>query len=241
MPARQRSTEALRPVTRPRLYEQLVEQLCSYIRTERLGLGDRLPPERELAKTLRVSRASVSQALVALEVQGVVDVRHGDGAIVLEPALGTQVIARLQARRNRLPEVIEAREALEVRLAALAADRRTDADLDRIDEALDYMRAEIDRGERGVAGDQRFHSAVTEAGHSGLLAELMDEISELIRESRIESLSQPDRPAQSLAGHQRIADAIRAGDSAAAAAAMAAHIRLVSDVALLRTEDDRTD
>jgi GntR family transcriptional repressor for pyruvate dehydrogenase complex len=75
---------------------------------------------------------------------------------------------------------------------------------------------------------------VTTAAHSLLLARLMDEISELIKETRIESLSQPERPRASLAGHRAIADAVRAGDPAAASEAMHAHVNLVSDVALLR-------
>jgi GntR family transcriptional repressor for pyruvate dehydrogenase complex len=98
------------------------------------------------------------------------------------------------------------------------------------------MEADIDAGERGVEGDERLHGAVTAAAHSLLLARLMDEIGDLIRETRIESLSQPGRPKKSLAGHRDIAEAIRAGDPAAAAAAMHAHVELVSDVAVLRQE-----
>jgi GntR family transcriptional repressor for pyruvate dehydrogenase complex len=176
----------------------------------------------------------VSQALIALEVQGIIDVRHGDGAVILDVPPQQQVLAALDARRNQLREVIEAREALEVQLAALAAQRRTDDDLAAIDDALDGMAREISRGGRGVTGDERFHAAVTAAAHSGLLADLMTKISELIRESRIESLSQPGRPEESLAGHRKVADAIRAGDPTAAAAAMGDHIAAVSDVALLR-------
>jgi GntR family transcriptional repressor for pyruvate dehydrogenase complex len=226
--------QSLRPFNRPRLYEQLVERLLDHISAEGLRPGDRLPPERELAAQLAVSRASVSQALIALEVQGVIDVRHGDGAVILDVPPRQQVLAALDARRNQLREVIEAREALEVQLAALAAQRRTDADLAAIDAALDDMAREVARGGRGVSGDERFHAAVTAAAHSGLLADLMVKISELVRESRIESLSQPGRPEQSLAGHRKVADAIRSGDAAAAAAAMGAHIAAVSDVALLR-------
>ena len=96
------------------------------------------------------------------------------------------------------------------------------------------MEADIESGGRGVEGDERFHGAVTAAAHSLLLARLMDEISDLIRESRIESLSQPERPRASLAGHRAIADAIRAGDPDAASEAMHAHVAMVSDVALLR-------
>jgi GntR family transcriptional repressor for pyruvate dehydrogenase complex len=176
----------------------------------------------------------VSQALIALEVQGVIDVRHGDGAVILDVLPQPQVLAALDARRNQLREVIEAREALEVQLAALAARRRTPEDLAAIDDALELMAREIERGGRGVDGDERFHAAVTAAGHSGLLAELMARISELIRESRIESLSQPGRPEESLTAHRKVAEAIRAGDAGAAAAAMGEHIAAVSDVALLR-------
>ncbi len=93
-----------------------------------------------------------------------------------------------------LPEVIDTRDALETKIAALAADRRTEEDLRRIDDALDAMEADVEAGGRGVEGDERFHGAVTTAAHSLLLARLMDEIGELIKETRIESLSQPDRP-----------------------------------------------
>ncbi|MCU1680093.1 MAG: GntR family transcriptional regulator [Amycolatopsis sp.] len=224
----------LRPVSRPRLYEQLVERLLDYVQSEGLDVGERLLPERELASLLGVSRASISQALVALEVQGIIDVRHGDGAVILDIPPERQVLAALRARRNRLQEVIEAREALEVKLATLAAQRHTAEDLAAIDDALRVMAGDIADGGRGVAGDELFHGAVTHAAHSGLLAGLMIEISELVRESRIESLAQAGRPEESLRAHRKIADAIRAGDTAAAGAAMAAHITAVSDTALLR-------
>jgi GntR family transcriptional regulator, transcriptional repressor for pyruvate dehydrogenase complex len=227
---------ALRPLHRSRLYEQLVERLLALVHELDLKPGDRLPPERELSADLGVSRASVRQALVVLEVQGLVEVRHGEGAILLDQKPDSAVLSAVTAHRRRLPEVIEAREALEVQLASLAAQRRTQQDLDRIDHALTAMEDEIARGERGLSGDELFHGAVTAAARSGLLADLMSEISAAIRESRVESLSQPDRPRQSLASHRAIAEAIRAGDPDAAATAMRDHIRLVSDVALLRDE-----
>jgi GntR family transcriptional repressor for pyruvate dehydrogenase complex len=224
----------LRPVTRPRLYEQVVTQIQAWIAENRVGVGDRLPPERELATRLGVSRATVSQALVAMEVAGMVSVRHGDGVILMEPAGSTKVINALRQHAQQIPEIIEAREALETKLAALAAARRTEEDLAAIDEALDVMERDIEAGGRGVEGDELFHAAVTAAGHSRLLAKLMVEISDLIKETRIESLGQPDRPINSLHGHRKVADAIRAGDADAAVEAMRAHIEMVSDVALLR-------
>jgi GntR family transcriptional repressor for pyruvate dehydrogenase complex len=224
----------LRPVTRPRLYEQVVSQIQTWIAENGVGVGDRLPPERELATRLGVSRATISQALVAMEVAGMVSVRHGDGVILMEPAGSTKVINALRQHAQQIPEIIEAREALETKLAALAAHRRSEQDLAAIDHALDVMERDIRAGGRGVEGDELFHAAVTAAGHSRLLAKLMVEISDLIRETRIESLAQPDRPINSLHGHRKVADAIRAGDADAAVEAMQAHIEMVSDVALLR-------
>ena len=229
-----RPTIPLRPVTRPRLYEQVAQQILDWVRESGLQVGDRLPPERELATRLGVSRATVSQALVAMEVVGVVAVRHGDGAVLVESSGTSKVVEALRRHAQRLPDIIEAREALESKLAGLAAVRRTEEDLARIDEALAVMAADIEAGGRGVTGDELFHAAVTTAGHSALLQRLMGEISDLVKETRIESLSQPDRPAESLAGHRRIAAAIRDRDAAGATAAMTDHVERVSDVALLR-------
>ncbi|QCW50346.1 FadR family transcriptional regulator [Nocardioides dongxiaopingii] len=224
-------------LARVRLYEQVAEQITRWIGDNGLRAGDRLPPERDLATRLGVSRATLSQALVALEVIGVVVVRHGDGTVVTEAATGhARIREAIRDHADRLPEVIETRDALETKLAALAARRRSEADLDAIDAALAFMAADVDHGGRGVEGDERFHAAVTAAAHSPLLARLMAEISDLIRETRIESLGQPGRPRASLVGHGAIAEAIRAGDPDAAARAMHEHVEMVSDVAVLRPE-----
>jgi GntR family transcriptional repressor for pyruvate dehydrogenase complex len=221
-------------VSRPRLYEQVAQQILAWVRDTDLRAGDRLPPERDLAARLGVSRATVSQALVAMEVVGIVHVRHGDGAVLVDSSGSSRLVDALRGHAQQLPDIIDAREALESKLAALAAVRRTDEDLARIDAALADMERDIEAGGRGVEGDESFHGAVTLAGHSPLLHRLMSEISDLVRETRIESLSQPGRPRESLDGHRAIADAIRGQDPDAAAAAMRAHVDKVSDVALLR-------
>lgn len=231
---RKPAPQPLARISRPRLYEQLVEQLLGYIETAQLGPGDLLPSERDLAESLGVSRATLAQALVALEVLGVIDVQHGTGAVlVYRPSIAT-VIKGLREHRNRLPEIVEARGTLEVKLAQLAAERRTAADLADIETSLDVMAKDIAEGNRGTHGDELFHQAVTRAAHSPVLGQLMAFIAEMILETRIESLGQPGRPEQSLASHRRIAEAIRAQDGKGAAAAMQSHIDLVSDVALLK-------
>ena len=228
------SASELPRLPRTRLYEQVAEQITTWIDQNGLTAGDRLPPERELAQRLGVSRATLSQALVALEVIGVVTVRHGDGTVLAESLGQRRIVEAIRDHAHRLPEVIETRDALETKIAALAATRHTAEDLARIDEALAEMQRDVDAGGRGVEGDERFHGAVTAAAHSLLLARLMDEIRDLIRGTRIESLSQPGRPLDSLAHHRAIADAIRSGDPDAAATAMHEHVVMVSDVEVLR-------
>src|SRR5262245_55154783 len=95
--------------------------------------GDSLQTERDLAARLGVRRASVKQAIVVLEVQGLLDVRHGGGTYLRRDTLDVESVEELVARRRRLPDVLEAREALETKLAELAATRRTDDDLAAID------------------------------------------------------------------------------------------------------------
>jgi len=224
----------LERVSRPRLYEQLVEQILAYIESAQLVPGDLLPAERDLAERLGVSRATLAQALVALEVLGVIDVQHGTGAVLARRPSVASVIKGLREHQSRLPDIVEARSTLEVKLAGLAAERRTDEDLAAIDAALEVMASEIGEGDRGAHGDELFHQAVTGAAHSTVLAQLMAVIAEMILETRIESLGQPGRPEQSLASHRKIADAIRAQDPDGAAGAMLAHIELVSDLELLR-------
>lgn len=231
-------SDSLRPLARPRLYEQVVARLREYVAAEGLKAGDRLPPERELADRLQVSRTSVRQAIVALEVQGLIEVRHGGGNYLLRDRLEPEPLESLLARKRRLPEILEARDAAETKLAALAARRRTAGDLAAMDQALEAMRAAIDRGELGVDEDERFHGAVIAAARSPLLADFMRHLAPLIAESRRESLRQPGRPERSLRQHRKVADAIRAGDPAGAAAAMHEHVESVGEVKLLGWSPD---
>src|SRR6516165_3797610 len=238
MPASQRasrpSTEALRAPDRRRLYEQLAARLLDYVEVTGLRVGDRLPSERDLAGALKVSRASVRQATVALEVRGTLEVRHGDGIYLKSLPNDSGHLMELMTQRHRLPAILEAREALETQLAALAAARRTEADLAAMDRALNIMATDIEADGFGEEGDRLFHEAVTGAARSPLLAEFMAALAAPIAETRRSSLGEPGRPPRSLHAHQRILDGIRSGDPAAARQAMRRHVKMVADIGLLR-------
>ncbi|MEV7995680.1 FadR/GntR family transcriptional regulator [Streptomyces sp. NPDC086077] len=227
-------TDALRPMTKQqRLYEQVLDRLRDYVTEGGLRAGDRLPPERDMAARLGVSRASVKQAIVVLEVQGLVEARHGGGTYLVRDTLDVEPVERMVERRRRLPDVLEAREALETKLAELAAERREEDDLTAMRAALAHMAKEIEEGGHGVEGDRLFHAAVTAAAHSSILAEFMRSIADQIAESRTESLRQPHRPHRSLAQHQAILDAVEARQPRQAATAMRRHVRTVAKVRLL--------
>ena len=229
-------TSPLRPLGRTRLYEDLVDRLGEFVVRTNLEVGGRFPPERELASRLEVSRSSLRQALAVLEAQGFIEVRHGGGVFLRRSRGFGGMLHKLVERRARLPEVLEARELLEVRLAELAATRRADSDLAAMRAALTQMEAEVDANDLGVAGDSAFHMAVHRAGNNKVLEHVIDGLAEAIHETRLESLSEPGRPRNSLVAHRRILEAIEARDPARAADAMRAHLRQVSDVALLRWE-----
>lgn len=234
----ERSVSALSPLTRMPLYERLVEQLRAYIVEAGLSVGERLPAERELAERLGVSRASVRQAIVALEVQGIVEVRHGEGAFLRTVRADTMPMTDLMELQRRLPDILDAREAIEVKLAALAAQRRDAEDISACSAALAKMEKEIAGGDLGEVGDQDFHRSVVSAAKSQLLARMYDVLVDDIATSRHESLSQVGRPHASLEQHRRIFEAIKAGDGAAAADAMREHLKTVGAVKLLAWSPD---
>lgn len=216
----------LQPITRSPLYEQVVERLTEFIDVQNLKPGDRLMPERELAEQLGVSRTSVRQALTALRVQGIVDVRHGEGVYLVRapseviPGLALEV---LQSEIDH-PMIWEVREAIEVQAARLAARRRTPADLERLREALEAMQASIASGGDGIVGDRHFHRTVVDAAHNHLLKQLVEQLAEMIDRTSEASLTLAGRPPISLRAHREILEAIERQDEAEAAERMRSHV-----------------
>ena len=229
------STTALRPLERSRrLYEDVGERLGEFVRESNMAPGDQFPAERDLANRLHVSRTSVRQSFVVLQALGFVDVRQGEGVFLRRTRGFGESLAKLLERRRRLPEVLDAREALEVKLAELAASHRGEDDLEAMNAALTMMEAEISSGGLGIEGDAAFHHAIALAARNDILLHLIDAMAEVIQESRVESLSEPGRPPRSLEAHRRILSAIESGSPQLAADAMRRHLRVVADVSLLR-------
>jgi GntR family transcriptional regulator, transcriptional repressor for pyruvate dehydrogenase complex len=216
----------LRPISRSPLYEQVAERLQEFIAGQNLQPGDRLLAERELAEQLGVSRTSVRQALTALRVMGLVDIRHGDGVYLQRPPsdlVSTFASAVAQAEVDH-PMIWEVREGIEVQAARLAARRRMRKDLQAMKRALAAMATSIDEGGDGIEGDRRFHRAIVDAAHNELLKHLIGQISDVVDRASEASLTLPGRPPRSLEAHREILAAIEARDETAAAEAMRRHV-----------------
>lgn len=234
-------TTALRPLERSRLYEDVGERLAELVAESGMVPGDQFPTERDLAHRLHVSRTSVRQSFVVLQALGFVDVRHGEGMFLRRTRGFGDSLTKLLERRRRLPDVLEAREALEVKLAELAAAHRSDRDLRAMKAALAQMGEEIKAGGLGTEGDAAFHHAIALAARNEILLHLIDAMAEVIQESRVESLSEPGRPPLSLEAHGRILAAIESRNTQLAAEEMRLHLRVVADVSLLRWQPETSD
>jgi GntR family transcriptional regulator, transcriptional repressor for pyruvate dehydrogenase complex len=216
----------LRPIPRSPLYEQVAERLRDFIDAQRLEPGDRLMPERELAERLGVSRTSVRQALTALRVTGLVEIKHGDGVYLLRSprdliaSLATEIVDSEVDH----PMIWEVREAIEVQAARLAARRRDASDVQAMREALDLMETAVAGGEDGIAEDRRFHHAIVAAARNPLLRRMTEQLRDVIDRTSEASLTLAGRPPVSLAAHRAILAAIERQDEAAAAEAMRQHV-----------------
>lgn len=228
---------ALVPIGRSRLYEQVIARVRDHIDLEGLEPGDRLLPEREMAERLGVSRTSLRQALTALEVMGLVEVRHGGGVFITQPpeALLPHLATALADAHAQLPAIMEVRQAIETQNARLAALRRTRDDIDGLTGALQEMAEADDDVDRAADADRRFHDGIATAARNPLLHELWVHMAGPIDSTRRASLARPGRPAASLRAHRRILDAIARGEGNRAARAMRKHLDVVADVGFLDT------
>jgi DNA-binding FadR family transcriptional regulator len=215
-----------------RLYRQIAEQLRGLIRGGEYPVGARLPPERDLALQLRVSRPSVREALIALEVEGLVEVRMGSGIYVIapEPDLGA---ARVEAELSPF-EIIRARQLIECELAALAAGSAKTGDIVRgLRDALDLMEADIARELMPTRGDRLFHVRVAEASENGALLRVVTDLYDQRNNPLFERLGRHfervDTWREAVTEHRGVVAAIAAQDPARARAAMHEHLQRSHD------------
>src|SRR4051812_2968632 len=155
-----------------RLYRQIADQVRALITQGEFAPAARLPAERDLARQLGVSRPSVREALIALEVEGWVEVRTGSGVYVKKrPRNGDASHAAIKPTEWGPLELIRARKVIEGEIAALAATHAKRRDIDAIARAIASMQADADKGTMPLEGDRAFHAAVAESAGNVVLLE----------------------------------------------------------------------
>jgi len=216
----------LTAVDNRRLYRQIADQIAALIDAGEYAPGQRLPPERDLAKQLGVSRPSVREALIALEVEGYVEVRMGSGVYVADPR-GSAGAARLPADSGPF-ELIRARWMIESECAALAAKEATKAQVRAIEEAVNEMESVRDRGVVPLEADRAFHLRIAEAtGNSALALVVQTLWAQRTGPLFLRLEHHYDTPALwtvAIKEHRDIVAAIARRDPAAARAAMRRHM-----------------
>jgi GntR family transcriptional repressor for pyruvate dehydrogenase complex len=221
----------LQPLAPRRLYRQIADQVRGLIRAGEFPVGSRLPAERDLAVQLGVSRPSVREALIALEVEGLVAVRMGSGVIVIareSAPSATPVDAPFGPF-----EIIRARQVIECELAAMAAQLLDGPALAGLQQALALMRADVAAGRAPVQGDRLFHLRIAEAADNGPLLRTVTALYDERNTPLFEQLGQHYETLptwrEALDEHQAVLDAITRRDPAAARAAMHAHLQQSHD------------
>lgn len=216
------------------------------IRSGRFPAGSRLPSERQLAAELGVSRNTLREAIHALEGDRLLEVRGRSGAYVRVPTLGHVSDALLRyitwtPRAVTIRDLLEVRATIEVDVAGLAAERRTQADLRDIARALadgaanlspsDDPAAEAAAVEAWSRADVDFHGAVARATHNEVFILIFDALHDVFYEQRRRtSAILPDARIRSFRHHQKILDRIASGDAGGSRKAMRDHLREARDV-----------
>ena len=214
-------------VSRSTLPEEIANRLLEQIRAQQLRPGDKLPAERNLAQMMNVSRPVLREALRALAIMRVVDIRQGDGTYItsLEPR---QLISHLDFVFSKdsvaLVQLLEARRVIEIGNVRLAAVRVTDADLTGLEDLLRSMATCVDDAERFSELDIAMHAAVCAAANNFLLLQFMNIISTLGRVSRERTGGLRAVREAAVDDHGAILDAMRHHDPDAAERAMRRHL-----------------
>ncbi len=213
------------PIRKSRISEEIADQIRRLIASGEFQPGDRLPPEREMADTLQVSRNSVRDALRTLEVMGIVERRHGDGiyvSCITPETLVAPLASILATKKNLVAELMDARRLLEPPVARCAAARATSEDIRELEHLLEAQSARMEAGNPAFEEQNAFHHALARVTRNEIVVLVVNHIIDLLRESRSSwSLSRAQR---SVAGHRKLLEAIKSKDPDRAFEAMLEHL-----------------
>lgn len=222
------------PLRTSKIYQQIADQLEKQILSGELRTGDRLPTERELANQFNVSRTAVREAMKSLTQKGLVDMRPGRGTVVIDATSqavrhSLDLMMRLGqvGKPESLANLVEVREILEPAIAAMAAERITETELQAMRAAVETMDANLDDAEAYIKADNDFHRALAISTRNEIIVAFSDSIVELLNELRKQIFRTAGGPGRGQQHHKLILEAVARGDVEAARKQMGEHLSQV--------------
>lgn len=207
---------------------QVVDHVRELIERGEVKPGDRLPPERELAQRLKISRPSLRAGLGFLAAMGVLRSRHGAGTFIADgpPALDPSTFSVLGSLHSFLPwQMFEARLVLEAGVAALAAERATQQQIASLAEEVLEMEGSLEDPQQYLIHDVRFHRTIAQAARNPILSAVMETITARLYDARRRTVAHSASHKEAAASHREIYRAIRARNAERARLAMERHLR----------------
>jgi GntR family transcriptional regulator, hexuronate regulon transcriptional repressor len=230
------------PAETRKLYRQVADAIMASIKTGDYEPGSRLPSERDLAVAYKVSRPTVREAMIALEIRGLVEARHGSGIYITEHPPAQMGADDLDIGAF---ELTEARRLFEGEAAALAATTITDEQLAELETIIADMIKENNRKQTGEMADRRFHVAIARATRNTAITTVIENLWDIRYKSPLcrHMLERARRVGVQprISEHRRIFAALRKHDPKAARAAMRDHLGRVIDGLLVATESEAVD
>lgn len=222
------------------LRDQIVQDILAKIEDGSLSVGNRLPPERDLAIAFNVSRTTVRDALRTLVGLGVLSIQHGKGIFVQGDegmAIGNALWAPLMVKPDTVAALFEVRKTLETAAAGWAAVRAPLVQKEQLVRLVQDTKNHATSASRmdpitAALSDQAFHTTLIIASHNPVAGRLMTNLLDLLEEVRKKSLAIPGRAWMSILDHEKIAQAIMTGDVTAAQTAMMMHLTSVEQAVL---------
>ena len=209
--------------------EEVVVRLRDMIHNGELSSGDRLPPERDLAKLLGVSRPTLRAGIRSLSTVGILQSKQGAGTFVAtadeSPTLDTSALRMLSALHGfTTDEMFEARLALEMSIAGLAAERASSEQMTLLAEEITGMYASLAEPEQYLVHDMQFHQTIAAASNNRILTSLMNMVATILFDTRSKTVKRARDLKQSAEQHHNIYRAMRERDPESASRAMHDHL-----------------
>lgn len=230
-----KALKGFRAIKKKKLYQEIMSQIHRLIKKEKLKVGDRLPPERDLAEIFKVSRHSVREAIRTLEQKNILKSLPGSGTFVVSRD-GESIIDYLTKaviqEKGKLAEIFEFRKMIEPQVAFLAANNATIEEINEMEKILDQQKMGGTNIKNMIKLDEAFHLTLARATKNGILQRIVALINDIIRDCRDEGYQSELRWQKSIEGHSSIIEEIKKRNPDLALKFMTDHLNLIEEIVI---------